>query len=291
MEISQLRYLVAAARERSFSKAADRCFATRQGVSKAIRELEAELRVPLFVKKGNAMELTPVGEVVVDQAQSILDSIEIMKALCISQKAEPSRMRMAVSLNAFSGALAGVVSLVDEYASTDRLLELSVKECYEHVLSRDVDVAIVTSMERDFPDCSCIDVASSAAFLLVDERSRFADLPHCSIADLREVNLVLMSDPAFQYEPMFELLGSFGFSESSASIVPSQSSMLHIIKRIDSAGAIVTNTYYSNPPRGTVAVPIIDSRLNWHTYMLYTTNPETCVSVNNLARRMKELLA
>ena len=291
MEVSQLRYLVAAARERSFSKAADCCFTTRQAVSRAIRDLEAELKVPLFDKMGNSMLLTPAGEIAVQHARTILDAIESMKILCSSQEAAPSRMRMAVSLNAFSGALAGVVSLVDEYATTDRILELSCKECYEHVRSRDVDVAIVTAMERDFPDCLSIDVASSAAYLLVDERSRLAGLPHCSVADLREVNMILMSDPAFQYEPMFALLGSFGFDESSVSVVPSQSSMLHLIKRIERAGAIVTNTYYANPPRGTAVIPIIDPRLNWHTYMLYTTNPETYASVNNLAKRMRALLS
>lgn len=291
MEINQLRHLIAAARDRSFTKAAVTCFTTRQSVSRSIKELETELGAPLFSKEGNSMDLTPVGEVVVEQAQGILDSIESLKAVCKKQASKPSRMRMAVSLNSFSGALVDVLSIVDEFASSDRMLELSAKECYERVCARDVDVAIVTSMEREFPGCCSIDVGSMTAYLLVDDRSKLAHLPSCSVADLREVNLVLMADPAFQYEPMFKLLGAFGFDETSASIVPSQSSMLHIIKRVESAGAIVTHTYYGNPPRGTAVVPIVDPRLCWHTYMLYTVNPETYVSVNSLAKRMKEAMA
>ncbi|MDO4290039.1 MAG: LysR family transcriptional regulator [Eggerthellaceae bacterium] len=289
MEINQLRHLVAAAREKSFTKAAGLCFTTRQSVARSIRELETELGSPLFAREGNAMILTTVGEVAVEQAQSILDAVDSLKALCGSQTAAPRRMRMAMSLNFLSGALTDAVSLVDEYAATDRILELSAKECYECVCARDVDAAIITAMERDFPMCSSIDVASMTAYLLVDEGSRLAQLPSCSVADLREVSLVLMPDPAFQYEPMFKLLSAFGVDESSVSIVPSQSSMLHIVKRVKSAGCIVTNAYYGNPPRGTAVVPIVDHRLCWHIYMLYNVNPETYVSVSSLAKRLREV--
>ncbi len=54
-----LRALEAAARRRSYSRAAEELAVTHGAVSQQIRKLEAELGARLFVRAGNAMEPTP----------------------------------------------------------------------------------------------------------------------------------------------------------------------------------------------------------------------------------------
>jgi LysR family glycine cleavage system transcriptional activator len=54
-----LRTLEAAARHRSYSRAAEELFVTHGAVSQQIRRLEAELGLCLFVRRGNRMEPTP----------------------------------------------------------------------------------------------------------------------------------------------------------------------------------------------------------------------------------------
>jgi LysR family glycine cleavage system transcriptional activator len=56
-----LRALEAAARHRSYSRAAEELSLTHSAVSQQIRKLEAELGARLFVRTGNAMEPTPDG--------------------------------------------------------------------------------------------------------------------------------------------------------------------------------------------------------------------------------------
>ena len=55
-----LRTLEAAARHRSYSRAAEELFVTHGAVSQQIRRLEAELGLTLFRRRGNSMEPTPV---------------------------------------------------------------------------------------------------------------------------------------------------------------------------------------------------------------------------------------
>jgi len=58
---SSLVALEAAARHRSYSRAADELFVTHGAVSQQVRKLEEELGVQLFARRGNQMEPTPTG--------------------------------------------------------------------------------------------------------------------------------------------------------------------------------------------------------------------------------------
>ena len=287
MEINQLRYFSAAAREKSFAKAAEKCFTTRQNVSRSIKDLEAELHARLFERKGNAMVLTPAGELVSQQVSSILETIEGMRLICGEQSESHPHVRMAISHNVLSGIPAAASAIVESSVVADQIMELSSKECYERVCEKVCDVAIVTNMAREFPCCRSQIVGNSPSYLLVGESSKLAKNTHFSLADLKDIRFVLMPDARFQYKPLFDLLDPFGFDDSRVSSVTSTASMLHIIKHIE-AGALVTDTYGVNPPRGTVAIPVNEPRLNWHTYVLYTMNPENYLAINQLIRALKE---
>ena len=73
MDINQLEVLVAVAREKSFSRAAETLHRTQPAVSQAIRRLEAELGEALFDRSSKDGTLTAAGRVVFDVAQQILN--------------------------------------------------------------------------------------------------------------------------------------------------------------------------------------------------------------------------
>ncbi len=62
MDISQLRYLIALARERHFARAAKACSVTQPTLSARIRQLEEELGVPIVLRGNRFQGLTPEGE-------------------------------------------------------------------------------------------------------------------------------------------------------------------------------------------------------------------------------------
>jgi LysR family hydrogen peroxide-inducible transcriptional activator len=73
MTLTELRYIVAVARERHFGRAAESCHASQPTVSVAIRKLEAELGVRLFERGASEVTPTGIGERVVAQAQRVLE--------------------------------------------------------------------------------------------------------------------------------------------------------------------------------------------------------------------------
>ena len=74
MTLTELRYIVAVARERHFGKAAKACFVSQPTLSIAIKKLEEELGVQLFERRASDVTVTPVGQQVVEQAQRALEA-------------------------------------------------------------------------------------------------------------------------------------------------------------------------------------------------------------------------
>ena len=79
MNLSELRYIVALARERHFGRAADACFVSQPTLSVAVKKLEDELGVQLFERNRHNIRVTPVGERVVEQAHRALEAVESVR--------------------------------------------------------------------------------------------------------------------------------------------------------------------------------------------------------------------
>lgn len=79
MDIRQLQYLVALAREKHFTRAASACNVTQPTLSGRIRQLELELGVPIVTRGQRYQGLTAEGERILKWAQLILNNWEAMQ--------------------------------------------------------------------------------------------------------------------------------------------------------------------------------------------------------------------
>jgi LysR family hydrogen peroxide-inducible transcriptional activator len=81
MTLTELRYIVAVARERHFGRAAEACFVSQPTLSVAIKKLEEELDLKLFERGASEVSVTPLGEAIVRQAQSVLEQAAAIKEI------------------------------------------------------------------------------------------------------------------------------------------------------------------------------------------------------------------
>jgi DNA-binding transcriptional LysR family regulator len=77
VELRQLRYFVAVAEELHFGRAADRLHMSQSPLSRAIRELERDLGVVLFVRTTRHVELTAAGTALLERARRALAEVEL----------------------------------------------------------------------------------------------------------------------------------------------------------------------------------------------------------------------
>ena len=80
MDIRQLTYFVEVAKHQSFTKAALALHVTQPTLSKMVKNLEEEMEVVLFDRSARQIGLTDAGEVVYEQAQKIIYSLDDLSA-------------------------------------------------------------------------------------------------------------------------------------------------------------------------------------------------------------------
>ena len=81
MTLTELKYIVAVARERHFGRAAEACHVSQPTLSVAIKKLEEELEVKLFERSASEITLTDLGGEIVRQAQSVLEQAAGIKEI------------------------------------------------------------------------------------------------------------------------------------------------------------------------------------------------------------------
>ena len=73
MNINQLKYFVAVAEQRSFTRAANQYYLSQTAITQQVRALEAALEVQLFDRNSRPISLTPAGSVFLTEAKAILE--------------------------------------------------------------------------------------------------------------------------------------------------------------------------------------------------------------------------
>jgi len=86
MTLNELRYIVAVSQEGNFRRAAERVFVSQPALSLAIQKLEEELGVQIFERSRTAVSMTPIGELIVVQAQRALEEVAQIKEIASQGK-------------------------------------------------------------------------------------------------------------------------------------------------------------------------------------------------------------
>ena len=101
MELSQLEVFLAVARERRFSRAADKLFRTQSAVSQTIRKLEDELGEALFDRSSREGVLTDAGKVLYEYAEKLIN-LRSEAAESLSELRELQKGKLIIAANEFT---------------------------------------------------------------------------------------------------------------------------------------------------------------------------------------------
>ena len=105
MDIRQLQYLAALAREKHFTRAAQACNITQPTLSGRIRQLEQELGVPLLERGQRYIGLTPEGERVLKWTHLILDNWQSLQGELASIRGKKGQLVGRMVLGVIPSAL------------------------------------------------------------------------------------------------------------------------------------------------------------------------------------------
>jgi LysR family transcriptional regulator, hydrogen peroxide-inducible genes activator len=144
--LTELRYIVAVAREKHFGRAAETCFVSQPTLSVAVKKLEDELGVTLFERGPGEVSVTPAGAKIVEQAQRVLEEASRIREIAAAGKdplAGPLRLGAIYTIGPYL-----LPKLIPILRRTAPAMQLLIQENFTHRLaeelkSGEVDVILV----------------------------------------------------------------------------------------------------------------------------------------------------
>jgi len=201
MNLQQLRYVREAVRQKlNLTEAANKLFTSQPGVSKQIKELEDELGVQIFVRRGKRLvALTEPGQLVVRVIERILAETENLKQVGREfSDQESGSLTIATTHTQARYALPRVVTdFKRRYPRVHLALQQgSPPQLAEMVIAGDADIAIATESLDHFPQLLALPGYTWNHCVVVPKRHPLARAQRLTLEDLARYPIVTY-DPAF----------------------------------------------------------------------------------------------
>lgn len=188
MNLRQLYYFKAIAELEHYTRAAEKLYVSQSSLSHAIQELEDELNVEFFVKKGRNVELTKYGKMFLPYVQKTIETLETGKAK-LADYINPNTGTVVMagfpSLAQFAPDI--IVRYVSETNRVDVRLQFNQEATYyelkEQLLAGEVDLLFAT--EINDPRIASSYIGEHQIILLVPKGHRLAQYDQ---VDLRELD-------------------------------------------------------------------------------------------------------
>ena len=196
MTLTELKYIVAVARERHFGKAADACHVSQPTLSVAIKKLEDELEVKLFERSSNEITVTHLGGQIVAQAQRVMEEAAQIKEMA---KRGKDPLSGALSLGIiYTIAPYLLPSLMRQVIDRTPQMPLMLFENYTHKLLEmlrqgDIDCAILAE-PFDSTGLATAPLYDEPYRVAVPSNHVLAKQASVSVAELESENLLLLGN-------------------------------------------------------------------------------------------------
>ncbi|WP_428503366.1 hydrogen peroxide-inducible genes activator [Roseateles sp.] len=244
MTLTELRYIVAVARERHFGRAAEACFVSQPTLSVAIKKLEEELDVRIFERGANEIKVTPLGEDIVRQAQSVIEQASAIHEIAKRGK-DPlaGALRLGLIYTIAPYLLPELVKgVIEHYPQMPLMLQenFTVK-LLEMLRTGELDCAI---MAEPFPDTglAVAPLYDEDFMIAVPANHPFAGRESVSAEELKSETMLLLGAGHCFRDHVLEVCPEFArFSSDAEGIRKSfEGSSLETIKHMVASGMGVT---------------------------------------------------
>lgn len=290
MTLRQVEFFLAVYESGSFSKAAQVLYVSQQTVSKAIRQLEAELRHELFVRSTEGVSPNEYGEAVHEELASIQETIDrLPRRLAGVSGARRERVRAIVAFGVI-GSLAR--SIFIDFAKAHSSIDLDIRDApdldvEDAVLCGDADLGIgVGPADTELFDAVLL--KRERYYLLVHDEHPLWDSEEVTMDDLRGCRFVNMSDRFKAYYNLTRCCKSYGFEPD---VVYTSNEIITIIEMAENnmgLAPIPTSKAYSRSEHVRF-IPFPDDFFNYSLYLMKRKDDQLSRGASELADHVVEL--
>jgi len=152
MTLTQLKYLLAVAKHRNFTKAAQEVHATQPTVSMQIKALEDELGVKIFDRSKNPLRITSIGEKIIEQAKKIVSENKKIEEIVKNEKGYIGGEYKLGIIPTVSPTLLPIFlkDFIKKYPKVDlKIYELTTEEIVQKLKDEELDAGLLATPLED----------------------------------------------------------------------------------------------------------------------------------------------
>lgn len=244
MTLTELRYIVAVARELHFGRAAEACHVSQPTLSVAIKKLEDELGVKLFERRQHDVSITPIGQRVVEQARVVLEESETIRHIAQEGRDDlKGQLRLGIIYTIGPYLLPKLIPQVHRQAPELKLLieEHFTEQLTEKLRAGELDV-IVISLPYSVPGLVTRPVYREPFVVAMPSNHPLVKKKSIQAGDLTDETLLLLSaGNCFREQVMNVCPGCVGSHSGENSIQKTlEGSSIETIRHMVGSGAGVT---------------------------------------------------
>ena len=219
VDIQHLKYYVAIVERESFTKAADALYVSQPMLTKAVRQLEAELEATLIVRNSKSFSLTDAGVHFYKEAKSLLSHFQDMRRSVDDLKSglggHVQISLPGVLLDTYFPKL--LLSFHQQYPN----IKISVdedgsKKTAAAIRSGQADVGLVMLPLPDLSPFSVYPLVHDVCRLLVPKTHPLAKCKAISLQQLQDERIILFNDSSILHDAFIQLCAQEGFSPNIA---------------------------------------------------------------------------
>jgi DNA-binding transcriptional LysR family regulator len=144
MTLQQLRYAVSVAKNESMNKAAEELFIAQPSLSSAIKELEEEIGIEIFLRSNKGVIITPEGEEFLAYARQMLEVYSLIEDRYIEKQG--LKRKFSVSMQHYTFAVEAFINVVKDYGMEDfefAVHETKTFEVIENVKNQKSEIGVI----------------------------------------------------------------------------------------------------------------------------------------------------
>ena len=243
MTLTELKYVLALARERHFGRAAVSCFVAQPTLSVAIKKLEEELGVILFERSGaGEISVTPAGERVAEQAARIFELVDGIKNLAAIAKDDlvgPLRLGAIYTIAPY--LLPGLIRELNQSAPQMPLL---LEENYTRILTEklkkgDLDAMLIATPVDD-PGILTLPLYEEPFLVALPAHHPWRKHKHVQLGELENETLLLLGSGHCFRDQVLQACPALNRTASSGLAKTMESSSLETIRHMVASGVGIT---------------------------------------------------
>jgi DNA-binding transcriptional LysR family regulator len=188
LELQQVRYFLALAHTRNFTRAAEQCNVTQPALTKGIRRLEHELGGELFFRERHLTQLTDLGKELLPMLERTSVSAELVQRRARDfQRKELAPLRIGLAPSISPSLLLEPFTEISKVIPGLRLelREGAADELVQLLLSGEISAAIIGEMQTVPPRIDAWPLFEERYVALLPYDHAFANLPTVAVEDLR----------------------------------------------------------------------------------------------------------